>query len=88
MALMACQRTVPATARPVLNADGSVRRIVGVLQDITELSQQRAAAEDRALFAEQMIGIVSHDLRNPLSTIRMGAQVMEMAGACDPTRCR
>lgn len=74
------QRTVLATARPVLQADGSVRRIVGVLQDITELSQQRAAAEDRALFAEQMIGIVSHDLRNPLSTIKMGAHVMEMGG--------
>jgi sigma-B regulation protein RsbU (phosphoserine phosphatase) len=74
------QRTVLATARPVLHANGTVRRIVGVLQDITELSQQRAAAEDRALFAEQMVGIVSHDLRNPLSTIKMGTQVMEMAG--------
>ncbi|MEO5881505.1 MAG: PAS domain-containing protein, partial [Caldimonas sp.] len=31
-----------------------------------ELDRQRASAEDRALFAEQMIGIVSHDLRNPL----------------------
>jgi sigma-B regulation protein RsbU (phosphoserine phosphatase) len=27
-----------------------------------------------------MVGIVSHDLRNPLSTIKMGTQVMEMAG--------
>ncbi|WP_460423243.1 sensor histidine kinase [Pseudomonas sp. ZL2] len=35
-----------------------------------------AAAEDRALFAEQMIGIVSHDLRNPLSAIRMAAEVL------------
>lgn len=78
------QRTVLATARPVLHANGSVRRIVGVLQDITELSEQRAAAEDRALFAEQMIGIVSHDLRNPLSTIKMGAHVMEMGGGLAP----
>jgi len=78
------QRTVLATARPVLHADGTVRRIVGVLQDITELSQQRAVAEDRALFAEQMIGIVSHDLRNPLSTIKMGAHVMEMTGGLAP----
>jgi sigma-B regulation protein RsbU (phosphoserine phosphatase) len=30
-------------------------------------------AEDRALFAEQMVGIVSHDLRNPLAAIAMGA---------------
>ncbi|MEJ7930825.1 PAS domain-containing sensor histidine kinase [Ramlibacter sp. AN1015] len=33
-------------------------------------------AKDRALFAEQMIGIVSHDLRNPLSTIHTGAQLL------------
>ncbi|MBJ2154593.1 PAS domain-containing sensor histidine kinase [Variovorax sp. IB41] len=31
---------------------------------------------DRALFAEQMVGIVSHDLRNPLSAILMGLQVL------------
>lgn len=42
------------------------------------LEEARIAAADRAEFAEQMIGIVSHDLRNPLSTIRTGAQVLEM----------
>jgi len=33
-------------------------------------------ARGRAVFAEQMIGIVSHDLRNPLSTIMMGSAVL------------
>ena len=42
-----------------------------------EINRQRAVAEDRALFAEQMIGIVSHDLRNPLSTIQMSAYLLE-----------
>ena len=32
--------------------------------------------KDRALFAEQMVGIVSHDLRNPLSAILMGVQLL------------
>lgn len=41
-------------------------------------SELRAVAEDRVLLAEQMIGIVSHDLRNPLSAILMGATVMGM----------
>ena len=41
-----------------------------------ELDRQRASAEDRALFAEQMVGIVSHDLRNPLSAIQMSADVL------------
>ncbi|MDB6164011.1 MAG: domain S-box protein [Xanthomonadaceae bacterium] len=74
------QRTVRATARSMRSADGGKRQVVGLLQDITELSRQRAAAEDRAEFAEQMVGIVSHDLRNPLSTIRVGAQVLQMSG--------
>lgn len=34
---------------------------------------------DRALFAEQMVGIVSHDLRNPLSAILMGVQLLGRA---------
>lgn len=33
-------------------------------------------AEDRALFAEQLIGIVSHDLRTPLQAIRLGTQML------------
>lgn len=35
-----------------------------------------AREQDRALLAEQMVGIVSHDLRNPLQTIQMGALVL------------
>jgi phosphoserine phosphatase RsbU/P len=71
------QRTIQATARPLFEGeDGKTRHVVGLLHDITELSQQRAAAEDRALFAEQMIGIVSHDLRNPLATIMLGAECL------------
>jgi len=35
-----------------------------------------AQERDRALLAEQMVGIVSHDLRNPLQTIQMGAVVL------------
>lgn len=41
-----------------------------------ELQLQRVAAEDRALFAEQMVGIVSHDLRNPLSTIHLSVGLL------------
>jgi sigma-B regulation protein RsbU (phosphoserine phosphatase) len=47
-----------------------------------ELDRQRATAEDRALFAEQMMGIVSHDLRNPLAVIRMTSHIL---GRSDPT---
>lgn len=43
---------------------------------VAESARLQAEAKDRALFAEQMIGIVSHDLRNPLSSIQMGAQLL------------
>jgi sigma-B regulation protein RsbU (phosphoserine phosphatase) len=43
------------------------------------LEKEREAKQllnDRALFAEQMVGIVSHDLRNPLSAILMGVKLL------------
>ena len=43
---------------------------------VAESARLQAEAKDRALFAEQMIGIVSHDLRNPLSSIQMGAHLL------------
>lgn len=46
-----------------------------------------AATQDRALFAEQMIGIVSHDLRSPLSAIKMAAGLLAMRGM-DPKQTR
>lgn len=36
--------------------------------------------QDRALFAEQMIGIVSHDLRNPLSVVMGATSVLVRSG--------
>jgi sigma-B regulation protein RsbU (phosphoserine phosphatase) len=38
-------------------------------------------SRDRADFAEQMIGIVSHDLRNPLSTIGMASKLLATTDA-------
>jgi phosphoserine phosphatase RsbU/P len=50
-------------------------------QAVGEANRLEEQAEDRALFAEQMVGIVSHDLRNPLSTIQMGAIVLTRMNA-------
>jgi phosphoserine phosphatase RsbU/P len=43
---------------------------------VAEVERLQAETKDRALFAEQMVGIVSHDLRNPLSAVNMGIQVL------------
>ncbi|MEP6502558.1 MAG: ATP-binding protein [Betaproteobacteria bacterium] len=52
--------------------------LVGVLQDVTDSHRQRALAEDRALLAEQTLGIVGHDLRNPLAAIQMSADAIAL----------
>jgi len=41
-----------------------------------ELSEAYAVAQRRALFAEQMMAIVSHDLKNPLTAIRMASDFL------------
>jgi len=51
----------------------SRKRLEELVVDATRLQEE---AKDRALFAEQMIGIVSHDLRNPLSGIALGAALL------------
>lgn len=43
---------------------------------VAEVERLQAETRDRALFAEQMIGIVSHDLRNPLSAVHTGIQLL------------
>ena len=43
---------------------------------VSEATRLQAEAKDRALLAEQMIGIVSHDLRNPLGAVTMGAALL------------
>lgn len=51
----------------------SRKRLEELVAESTRLHDE---AKDRALFAEQMIGIVSHDLRNPISTIQTGAALL------------
>lgn len=49
---------------------------------VAEANALQNEAKDRALFAEEMVAIVSHDLRTPLSTISMSAEIL---GKSDPT---
>ncbi|SEL57098.1 sigma-B regulation protein RsbU (phosphoserine phosphatase) [Pseudoxanthomonas sp. GM95] len=54
---------------------------------LLERTQLQAEADQRSLFAEQLIGIVSHDLRNPLTAIRMGTEMLVLDDV-DPKRLR
>ncbi|MEO7642866.1 MAG: histidine kinase dimerization/phospho-acceptor domain-containing protein, partial [Ramlibacter sp.] len=54
---------------------------------VAEATRLQLELKDRALFAEQMVGIVSHDLRNPLSTVQMGAALLSR-GEATPNQLR
>ncbi|RKH45751.1 sensor histidine kinase [Corallococcus sicarius] len=52
--------------------DGLPARFVGTALDVTERKRAEAEARQRAEFEQYLVGIVSHDLRNPLSAILLG----------------
>ncbi|TSC26598.1 ATP-binding protein [Corallococcus sp. Z5C101001] len=60
-------------ALPVKDAEARVLKWVGTSMDVHELRQAQAQLQQRANFEQQLIGIVSHDLRNPVSAILLGA---------------
>jgi len=77
------ERIVTSRARAFRDRTGAVAGLSGVLQDITQrrraeevLREQEREAKQRAAFAEQLVGIVSHDLRSPLQTVAMGADLL------------
>jgi len=53
-----------------------------VMQDqlAEALREQERQAQARAVLAEQLIGIVSHDLRTPLGVVLLGAAALEATG--------
>jgi len=70
------ERVVSSSGQGFFSAEGRLLAFVGALQDVTDAARLRATAEDRALLAEQMMGIVSHDLRNPLAAIQASAHLL------------
>jgi signal transduction histidine kinase len=60
----------------VRDAQNRAVRMVGALQDVTEHKLAEQEARRRADFEQHLIGIVSHDLRNPLNAILMAATLL------------
>jgi len=63
------------SAAPV-RSDGDISGAVVVFMDVTESRQLEEELRRAVAFRERLMGIVSHDLRSPLSTISMAAQSM------------
>lgn len=77
------QRVIRSSGRALFDAQGRMSGFAGVLQDVTDwrlaeklLREQGQEAQARALLAEQLVGIVSHDLRTPLNAVQLGASML------------
>jgi PAS domain S-box-containing protein len=69
-------RWVAASGQSFFDSSSRTLRFLGTAMDITERKAAEEALRERSMFERQLIGIVSHDLRNPLNTILLGVQAM------------
>ncbi|MDB4965613.1 MAG: sensory box histidine kinase [Myxococcales bacterium] len=68
------RRFMEVSAVPIYDHDRIVA-VVAVIADITDRKREEESAAARAGFEQQLIGIVSHDLRNPLGAITMALTI-------------
>jgi signal transduction histidine kinase len=52
-------------------------------RDVSEERRSEAALKQQAEFEQQLVGIVSHDLRNPLNVIQLASTVLLQSGEHD-----
>jgi PAS domain S-box-containing protein len=81
------ERFLRCSLAPVFDGDAALGALV-VASDVTERASAQADERRRAEFEQQLIGIVSHDLRNPLQVIRFSAALGLKAAAGDARQSR
>lgn len=69
------ERWIAAWAR-VFFDEGKAIRIVGTVLDVTERKRTEQELLQTALFREQFLGVLGHDLRNPLSAIKASVDLL------------
>jgi len=81
-------RCINATYVPHVQPDGCVAGYVSTVLDVTERLHAEEERERTSRFREHFLGVVSHDLRNPLSAIVLGANALLHAGTLDERQGR
>jgi PAS domain S-box-containing protein len=70
--------TLTSTLIPIRGLDGSVEKVMGITQDVTERNRTRARLVEQESLAQlgEMAAIVAHEVRNPLAGIRGSLEVI------------
>ena len=82
----------PSSETPVDEVRRQNQELIRVLEDLkahqAELARVNHVLEERVEFERQLVGIVSHDLRNPLGAILMSASLLVRRGTLDEPQLR
>jgi PAS domain S-box-containing protein len=73
---------------PVRDDAGRVVKWVGLSADVHESRQAQQELQRRADFEQHLMGMVSHDLRNPLNAIRLTTRSLLRRGGLDEGQTR
>ena len=76
-------RDVLDRGRVARGARGETLRMIGSMMDITERKRAVERMREEALFRDRFIGILGHDLRNPLNAILLSARELRRRGLPD-----
>ncbi|ADO68643.1 PAS domain S-box protein [Stigmatella aurantiaca] len=80
--------SVLASSSPIRSREGTILAGVLAFVDVTPLRRAEAAARQAAEFGEKLMGIVSHDLRNPLNAIHLSVTQLLHSEALPPREQR
>lgn len=77
-----------ATFFPVLDDKGVVRGVGGIIMDVSEQRRLESELRSAVELRERVLAVVSHDLRNPLSTIELAMSTMPASVTQDKDAAR
>jgi two-component system, OmpR family, clock-associated histidine kinase SasA len=79
------ERSDPSPLNPVLNI-AHIQEVLRLSDEVFKLRQQQAELKEQLRFKEQAIGILAHDLRNPLTAANLALDTLAIARNPDDLR--
>lgn len=71
---------------PVFGPDGTVEAVGGLTRDVTDLDRTTQALQDAHRRKDEFLATLAHELRNPLSPLLTGLELIEQSPASDGAR--